>query len=143
MKPGGCRLRHSFHDFEPFLSSSRGLPIALLAVPRSLVELLICIIGGGVVKGTCETVARRLIGTFRGLRGVLSASVADCLAIEGIGPATVARLRAAREIGTRSLAESMVRDGPLDSLVRAVDYFRSLLRDDDREVFTCTISTLP
>ncbi|MHC4542895.1 MAG: RadC family protein [Planctomycetota bacterium] len=49
--------------------------------------------------------AQELLAKFRGLRGMRSASLADLMAIKGIGPAVATRLQAALELGRRCLSE--------------------------------------
>jgi len=100
-------------------------------------DLLALILGTGgagrEVKAYCEF----LLGHFNGLRQMSRAATEDWLAVDGIGPARCAALRAAFELGRRSLIQSIPRDGPLESPQAAEDFVHAMLTDRAREVFAC------
>ncbi len=68
----------------------------------SSVELLACLLQ----SADAFHQAQQLLARFEGLAGLARASEADITAIEGIGPAQAARLKAALEVGRRLMSET-------------------------------------
>src|SRR5437867_1104579 len=64
-------------------------------------ELLGLIIGSGLRGATAVDLGRRLLAKFEGIRGLARPIARELAALEGIGPARAARLRACVEIARR------------------------------------------
>ncbi len=104
-------------------------------------ELLAIILrtGGGPKRvkeggGSALDLARSLLHRFGGLRGIENAGLNELCTVHGIGPAKVAQLKAALELGRRFLAE---RDGEcvLSSSEEVAAYFAPRLRVRRKEIF--------
>lgn len=79
--------------------------------PRALAprELLATLIGSGTASASAEAAADRVLETCQGRLGALARRSADALAaVDGVGPATAARLVAALELGRRVATETEV-----------------------------------
>jgi DNA repair protein RadC len=100
-------------------------------------ELLAIFLRTGVSGKTAVDLARELIGRFGGLRALLAAGRETLCAAPGLGPAKVAQLQAALEIGRRHLGEALARGPALGSPRAAHEYLRARLRDRPHEVFCC------
>jgi len=80
----------------------------LLAVgPRRLTtaELLAIILRTGGAGQSALELGRGLLGDWQGLAGLEAAEPAELAAVKGLGPAKIAQLKAALELGRRLLAE--------------------------------------
>lgn len=98
-------------------------------------ELLAIILRFGNTETTALGLAQKLLSTFEGFRGLQSRSTAELCNLPGLGPAKVAQLKAALEIGKRFSAE---KDTGRDIVHCSRDIFERLglsLRDRTREVF--------
>jgi DNA repair protein RadC len=69
-------------------------------------ELLAIILRTGVQDENVVRVAQRLLAGYGNLAGLVQASIAELEAQKGLGPAKVAQLKAALELGRRMLVES-------------------------------------
>jgi len=69
-------------------------------------ELLAIILRTGVQDENVVRVAQRLLAGFGNLAGLVQASIAELESEKGLGPAKVAQLKAALELGRRMLVES-------------------------------------
>ncbi|HSJ54563.1 MAG TPA: DNA repair protein RadC, partial [Anaerolineae bacterium] len=76
-------------------------PLAL-----STAELIAIILGTGVREENVVRVSQRLLGTFGSLSGLAQANAAELMAAKGLGPAKVAQIKAALELGRRLQVES-------------------------------------
>lgn len=98
-------------------------------------ELLAVFIRSGCQGQTAVDVARTLLHTFGGLRGLLGAEQNEVCAIAGIGPAKYAELKTVLEISRRYLRERLQRGDALDDPDAVRFYLASKLRDRKAEVF--------
>ena len=98
-------------------------------------ELLSVFIRSGCQGQTAVDVARTLLQTFGGLRGLLNADQSEVCAIAGIGPAKFAELKTVMEISRRYLSERLQRGDVLDDPDAVRFYLASKLRDRQAEVF--------
>jgi len=107
-------------------------PVAL-----SDAELLAIIIGSGSRGRSAVDVGRDLIKTFGSLREFLTADPKECLKQRAIGPACLARLRAALELARRHHLDA-IRIGPaLNGTQSTSTFLQAQLRDKPYEVFCC------
>lgn len=98
-------------------------------------ELLAIILRFGNTETTALGLAQSLLARFEGFRGLESRSTAELCNLPGLGPAKVAQLKAALEIGKRFGTE---KDTGQDIVRSSRDIFDRLslsLRDRTREVF--------
>ncbi len=72
----------------------------------SSAELLAVVLRTGARHENVVRLAQRLLASFGGLAGLARASPAELMAEKGLGPAKVAQLKAALELGRRLLVES-------------------------------------
>jgi DNA repair protein RadC len=98
-------------------------------------ELLGLIIGSGKRGATAVDLGRRLVARFDGLRGLARPAASELAALEGIGLARAARLRACLEIARRVAAAPLERGARLDGAEDVFRHFGPLLRDLQRERF--------
>lgn len=85
--------------------------------------------------------ARQLLGKFDGLRGVDTASIKELKAIKGIGPAKIAQIKAALEIGRRLGEKKWQAGSPLRSSEDVYRHFREHLEGEKREIFYVVLLT--
>ena len=100
-------------------------------------ELLAVFLGGGLRGGSAVDLARQLITQFGGLRPLLDANNRVLLNTNGIGPARLARLRAAIELGTRHLQSTLQREGALSNPEDTKRFLSARMRHHNSEVFAC------
>ena len=79
--------------------------------------------------------ARRLLQVFGNLSGVQRASTRELMALEGIGPVTVARLRSAFVLGRRSLEVVRERPGPYRGARSVFEYLEPEVNGLEKEHF--------
>lgn len=100
-------------------------------------ELLAVCLGSGTRAMDAVAFARHLLGLFGGLRGLLGAHPRQLAAVDGLGPARVALLKAVLGIGDR-YAEAGIADRPLLTDTGSVRrYLLQKLSGYEREVFAC------
>jgi DNA repair protein RadC len=100
-------------------------------------ELLAVCLGSGDGRRDSVSFAQALLDAFGGLRGLLRAPTARLCGVRGLGPAGVARLKAAFALGERH-AQAGVAGRPLLADTRAVRrYLQHKLSAQEREVFAC------
>lgn len=107
--------------------------------PRALgdAELLSLFLGSGVAGEDAVACARGLIARHGSLAGLASLEPESLLRERGLGPARVALLLAAHELGTRCLSAQLQR-GPAISDERSAGLlFRQRLQRAPHEVFAC------
>ncbi|MFQ5912635.1 MAG: DNA repair protein RadC [Nitrospinota bacterium] len=101
-------------------------------------ELLAIILrtGGGAGEGggSALDLARSLLYRFGGLRGIENAGLNELCTVRGMGPAKVAQLKAALELGRRFLAER-AKEYVFSSSEDAAAYFAPRLRVRQKELF--------
>ena len=100
-------------------------------------ELLAVLLGAGTPGRNAAELARALLERRGGLAGVLASHPRELAAVHGLGPARVARLIAALEIGRRYLEAPGDARSSLRAPVDAVRFFRARLLDLQHEVFCC------
>lgn len=98
-------------------------------------ELLAVFIRNGCQGKTAVDVARELLMTFGGLRGLLNAERSEVCAIAGIGPAKYAELKTVLEMSRRYLRERLQRGEVLEDPDAVRFYLAAKLRDKKSEVF--------
>jgi DNA repair protein RadC len=105
------------------------------AAALSDAELLaICLRHGGR-GGSALGLARELLTTFGGLRGLLRAPSSALRRTAGIGPARASEFAAIAEIGRRVLAERLPRGAVISDPEAVRRWLLGTLRDLDHEVF--------
>lgn len=100
-------------------------------------ELLAVMLGRGVRGASAVELARNLLATFGGIRGVLNASLDDLQALHGVGPGKAAALVAARECCCRYLQEKLTPGRAIRSPADSREFLQARLRDRPHEVFCC------
>ncbi len=100
-------------------------------------ELLALVLGAGRAGNNALGLARGLLERLGGLRAVLNATPPTLCAESGVGPARAARVLAAMELARRSLRETLVRQGALESPLATRRFLQAQLQDRDHEVFCC------
>ncbi|HEU0199747.1 MAG TPA: DNA repair protein RadC [Burkholderiaceae bacterium] len=99
-------------------------------------ELLAVFLRTAGVRGqTVIDVARAALERFKGLNGLLSASLVDLRSVPGFGPAKSAQLHAVLELARRALREEVCRGASLGSPGRVREYLRLSLANMPYEVF--------
>jgi DNA repair protein RadC len=100
-------------------------------------ELLTILIGSGTRGLPAAELARRLLGEWGGLTALLGSAPAELARAKGLGPARVARLLAALELGRRYLGAPLEPRCPLGAPADAARYLKAKLLDLPHEVFCC------
>jgi len=98
-------------------------------------ELLAIFLRVGVRGKSAVDLARDLVNTFGGLRGLFFASRGACTQVKGLGDAKYAQLQAVLEMSRRALAEEMREQDTLSSPGAVRDYLRLKLTGLPHEVF--------
>ena len=112
--------------------------IALGASALSDTQLLAIIIRNGKAGRTALDLGRELLNKFGSLAGIGQAGVKEICAIEGMGPAKAAELKAAIEIGRRYQKPTLA-GASLCSSQDVAEYYRPRMRDLKKEVFRCAL----
>jgi DNA repair protein RadC len=100
-------------------------------------ELLAVCLGSGTRAMDPVAFARHLLALFGGIRGLLGAHPRALAAVDGLGPARVAQLKAVLGIGERYV-EAEITDRPLLSDTASVRrYLLHKLSGYEREAFAC------
>lgn len=81
--------------------------------------------------------AENLLQCFGGLRGLQIASRLAADEREGLNDEAATRIRLAHELVHRQLKQSLQRGVSLTSPAMTLEYLQTLLRDRNREIFTC------
>lgn len=100
-------------------------------------ELLALLLGTGMRGASAVELARELLATHGGLRGLLSADRQRCLASPGLGPARVALMQSALELARRHYAAALRAGSALGSPADTRRFLTAQLRDRPYEVFCC------
>ncbi|MCP9453215.1 MAG: DNA repair protein RadC [Nitrospira sp.] len=98
-------------------------------------QLLAILLRTGRRDSSAVAVAMELLERVGGLSGLVKSGVEELCAIEGVGRAKAAQLKAALEIGRRSLATPLSTGMRLSSSVDLFRHFYPLLRDHKQELF--------
>jgi len=100
-------------------------------------ELLAIFLRTGTAGHSALDLARKLLGIFGGVRGVIEAAADDFCAVPGMGTSKYAQLQAAVELTQRHMLETLQRSDCLTSSALTRNYIRSRMRAYTREVFLC------
>jgi len=100
-------------------------------------ELLAVVIGAGPAGSNALTLARRLLTQTGGLAQVVTASATELGRIKGMGPARIAAVKAAIELGRRYLEAPGETRSSLKAPGDAARFFKARLSDLPHEVFGC------
>ena len=103
------------------------------------VELLAILIGGGSQKESALALAQRLLATFGSLHRLAQAGNRELLAIEGIGPARAAQVRAGLALGRRLAAEPVAPGIPIKGSQQVFGHFHERLKGLKKETFICLL----
>lgn len=98
-------------------------------------ELLAIVLRTGIRGLDAVALARRLLGEFDGLRGLLTADHADLLRTTGIGTGKACQLIACMELARRHLAEELRRGPAMLNPSDSAAYLKAQLRHYPYEVF--------
>lgn len=100
-------------------------------------ELLAIFLRTGVKGKSAVDLSRDLLNQFGGLRQLLTADQSSFCQHHGLGVAKYSQLQAVLEMARRHLAQTLERDGTLNSPDATRQYLMSHLRDRVQEVFVC------
>ncbi len=81
--------------------------------------------------------AANLLHRFGGVRGLFLASHHACNEREGLDDRSALQVRIAQELTRRHLRQALQRGASLTSPAITLEYLQSILRDRNREIFTC------
>jgi DNA repair protein RadC len=101
----------------------------------SSAELLALVLRTGTRGRPADQLAARLLARFSSLDGIARAGQAELCSVAGIGPAKVASLRAAFEVGTRLLQTPLHPGEKLGSPDQVFEHFDARLRRARQEMF--------
>lgn len=120
----------------PLAERPREKLLARGAAALSDAELLAIFIRTGLRGHTALDLARLWLQQFGDLRQFLDAPATTLTALPGLGPAKLALLQAALELGQRHLACSLQREAVLSSPETTARYLSQRLRSRPQEVFS-------
>jgi DNA repair protein RadC len=100
-------------------------------------ELLAVLLGAGTRGESVDKLARGLLTRFGGLTALVGSAPAELTRARGLGPARVARLLAALEIGRRYLEAPVAPRCALAAPADAARFIKARLLDLPHEVFCC------
>ena len=99
-------------------------------------ELLAVLLRTGIKGQSALDLARGVIGMFGSLRNISCARLDDWKEMKGLGPAKIAQIKAALELGRRVLEEQIQEDRPqIESAKDVADLLMPRMRDLKFEVF--------
>jgi DNA repair protein RadC len=105
--------------------------------PLSDAELLAVLFGTGVRGSDAVALSRTLLAERGGLHALFGSGARELGAASGLGPARIAKLKAALELGRRVLEGPRDRRRTLKRPQDAANCFRARLADLPHEVFSC------
>ena len=100
-------------------------------------ELLAIFLRTGVKGMSALDLARSLLSSFKGVRGILDAQAKEFCQHHGVGLSKYAQLQAVSELAQRHMLETISREDALSSSKLTRYYVKSRMRSYDREVFLC------
>ncbi len=104
-----------------------------------LSKLMAIILRTGREGISAEELGRNILNRFRTLRGIDSSPLSELCAIQGIGEAKAAQIKAALELGKRLYREKAERKRKITSAVDVImyvsEYYAPYLRDSKKEFF--------
>jgi len=98
-------------------------------------QLLAILLRTGRRDSSAVEVAIELLKQVDGINGLAQCGVEELCAIDGIGPAKAAQLKAAVELGRRSLSSPLSTGTRISSSADLFRHFYPILRDRKRELF--------
>lgn len=98
-------------------------------------ELLAIIMRIGNKRGSAVDIARELLTIFGGLGSLINLSMAELCSIEGIGPAKAAQIKAALELGRRTLSEPLSTEIKVVSGKAIYSHYYPYLKNLKKEIF--------
>ncbi|MCP9439570.1 MAG: DNA repair protein RadC [Nitrospira sp.] len=98
-------------------------------------QLLAILLRTGRRDSSAVQVAMELLHHVGGLGGLVKSGVEELCSIEGVGPAKAAQLKAALELGRRSLATPLSTGMRVSSSADLFRHFYPILRDRKQELF--------
>jgi DNA repair protein RadC len=101
-------------------------------------QLLAILIRNGKSGRTALDLGRELLERFGSLAGIEQASITEICALEGIGPAKAAEIKAAIELGRRYQKPSLA-GASFCSSEDVVSYYRPRMKDAKKEIFRCAL----
>jgi len=105
----------------------------------SLSKLLAIILRTGKEGTSAEELSKRLLNKFGALREIDSSPISEIFKMDGIGPAKVAQIKAALELGKRLYKESAQKQKRIkkadDVISYVAEYYGPYLRDAKKEFF--------
>lgn len=102
-------------------------------------QLLAIILRTGAGNEGVMSLARELLDTFKSLRDLQSAPLADLSRVKGVGIAKIAQIRAAFELGKRLMAEPTSTAGAFTSSYAVFTYFAPRFKTLKKETFICAL----
>lgn len=126
-------------NFSDWPRSERPRERLLSGGPRALSdgELVAVVLGSGVPGQNAADVARALLERCGGLAGLFGSTASELATARGLGPARIARLMAALELGRRYLEAPSGTRQLLHAPTDAARFFKARLLDLPHEVFCC------
>ncbi len=100
-------------------------------------ELLAVLFGAGPAGSNALTLAQQLLSQVGGLARIVNASATDLGRVHGMGPARIAAVKAAVELGRRYLEAPGESRRSLNAPGDAARFFKARLSDLPHEVFGC------
>ncbi len=100
-------------------------------------ELLAVLLGAGPAGGNALTLARQLLSEVGDLARIVTAGATDLGRVHGMGPARIAAVKAAVELGRRYLEAPGESRRSLQAPGDAARFFKARLSDLPHEVFGC------
>ena len=100
-------------------------------------ELLAVLFGAGPAASNALTLAQQLLSEIGGLARIVTASATDLGRVHGMGPARIAAVKAAVELGRRYLEAPGESRRSLNAPGDAARFFKARLSDLPHEVFGC------
>ena len=100
-------------------------------------ELLAVLLGAGPAGSNALTLAQQLLSQVGGLARIVNASATDLGRVHGMGPARIAAVKAAVELGRRYLEAPGESRRSLNAPGDAARFFKARLSDLPHEVFGC------
>jgi DNA repair protein RadC len=98
-------------------------------------ELLALVLNTGAPGRSCGALAGELLERFGSVERLAAAGDAEVLAVRGVGPAKLATLRAALELGCRAIERPLRRGSPIRSSAEVQAHFGPRVRSLRQEVF--------
>lgn len=101
-----------------------------------IVELLLTL---GTPRKDCKQIAKQAIKKFKGLQGVLDASLEELQQIKGIGPSNAFGIKLFQAVSERYAKEKIPKKIPLTSPKIVIDYLQRKLGREKKENFVILI----